>query len=168
VVGKIVQINISSGGVPKRPIEEAHMTFDRVAGDDWRHKDIHGGPDRAVLMIAVETIEALQRDGYPVFNGALGENLTTRGIDYREIRYGDRFRIGTGVVLEVTKRRAPCRTLTVYGADIGKALFDKEANAHDASSVKWGQAGFYCKVIAEGVVRPGDTIEWNRERVVHE
>jgi MOSC domain-containing protein YiiM len=119
-------------------------------------------------MIAVETIEALQRDGYPVFNGALGENLTTRGIDYREIRYGDRFRIGTGVVLEVTKRRAPCRTLTVYGADIGKALFDKEANAHDASSVKWGQAGFYCKVIAEGVVRPGDTIEWNRERVVHE
>lgn len=167
VSGEIVQVNVSHGGIPKLPVDGARVTFERVIGDDWRNKEIHGGPDRAVLILAEETIEALRRDGYPVFNGALGENLTTRGIVYGDIRYGDRFRISTGVVLEVTRRRAPCRTLTVYGADIGKALFDKESNVHDTSSVKWGRAGFYCKVIDEGIVRPGDAVEWIRKRILH-
>src|ERR1017187_4431068 len=30
--------------------------------------------------------------GYPVFFGAMGENLTTRGIDVRRLRIGDRLR----------------------------------------------------------------------------
>jgi hypothetical protein len=39
-------------------------------------------------------VEELQRSGYPVEFGSLGENLTTRGIDVHDLRIGDRMRAG--------------------------------------------------------------------------
>ena len=45
------------------------------------HPDIHGGPRQAVLLIDADTVDELVARGYPVGYGALGENLTTSGID---------------------------------------------------------------------------------------
>jgi MOSC domain-containing protein YiiM len=128
-----------------------------VEGDRQAHPGIHGGPRQAVLLIAAEVVEELQRRGYPVVFGSLGENLTTRGIDVRELRIGDRLRAG-GALLEITKPRGPCSQLDVYGPRIKKEIHDKRVEARDPTSRHWGMSGFYLSVIEPGPVAPGDII----------
>ena len=128
-----------------------------LKGDSHAHPDIHGGPRQAVLLITAEGIEELAALGFPLTYGSLGENLTTRGIGRREWRAGQRWRIGAEVVIEITKRRAPCQTLNAYPG-IQAAIFDALAEAGDPSSPKWGLSGFYASVVQPGVIRPGDEI----------
>jgi len=155
--GKIIQINISRGGVPKRPIPEAIVTPLGLEGDSWTHPEIHGGPRQAVLLIAAETIEQLTARGYPLYPGALGENLTTRGLDRTQLRLGQRLRVGP-VLLELTKVRVPCATLDVYGPPIKQEIYDKKVKAGDPTSPRWGMSGFYAAVIEPGTVRVNDII----------
>jgi MOSC domain-containing protein YiiM len=158
VTGSIVQINISPGGVPKRPIAEAEVTPVGIVGDSWAHPQIHGGPNQAVLLITSEGIGQLIAQGYPVFPGALGENLTTIGLDRRQMRIGQRYRVGE-VMLEITKMRAPCTTLDVYGSSIKQAVYDARVRDSDASTPRWGLAGFYARVLRSGFIRTKDIIE---------
>src|SRR5271166_1708889 len=145
MTGSIVQINISPGGIPKRSIPEASVTATGIQGDSWAHPEVHGGPNQALLLIASEAIDELVAQGFPLFPGALGENLTTLGLDRRQMRAGQRYRAGE-VFIELTKPRAPCATLNVYGPGIQHAIFDAQINAGDASSPRWGLSGFYARV----------------------
>jgi MOSC domain-containing protein YiiM len=156
--GSIVQISVSPGGVPKRAIPEAEVTPQGIRGDLWAHPQIHGGPNQALLLITSEGLDELIAQGYPVFAGALGENLTTAGLDRRQMRIGQRYRTG-GVMLEITKMRSPCTTLDVYGPSIKQAVYDAQVHASDASSPRWGLAGFYARVLRSGFIHPKDIIE---------
>jgi len=157
MTGSIVQINVSPGGIPKRPIAEATVTPDGILGDSWAHPQIHGGPDQALLLIASEAIAELVAQGFPLYPGALGENLTTLGLDRRRMRVGQRYRAGA-VTLELTRLRAPCATLLVHGPGIQRAVYDPQVHAGDPSSPRWGLAGFYARVLNSGIVRPRDII----------
>ena len=108
-------------------------------------------------MITSEGLDELIAQGYPVFAGAMGENLTTSGLNRRQMRPGQRFRVGE-VMLEITRLRVPCTTLDVYGPSIKQAVYDPDVKAGDASSPRWGLAGFYLRVVHSGTVRPGDII----------
>jgi MOSC domain-containing protein YiiM len=155
--GSIIQISISPGGIPKRPISEALITPEGIRGDRWSHPDIHGGPNQALLIITSEGIDELGAQGFALYPGALGENLTTLGLDRRQFRAGQRYRAGD-VLLETTKRRAPCSALNVYGTAIQRAVFDPQVKAGDAASPRWGLSGFYARVLTSGTLRPGDPI----------
>ena len=157
MTGVILQINVSPGGLPKRPISEAAVTVQGILGDGWSHPDIHGSPNQAVLLMTAEGIDELLAQGYPLFPGALGENLTVRGLDRRQMRVGQRYRIGE-VCLELTKLRGPCTALHVYGSDIVKAVYDQQVKAGDPSSPRWGLGGFYARVLKMGTMRPHDII----------
>jgi len=157
VSGSIVQINISRGGVPKLPLVEARVTPLGIEGDGHAHPEIHGGPKMALLWICEEAIDELKTLGYPLYAGALGENLTTRGVDRRGLRIGQRWRAG-GVVMELTKVRAPCQTIQVYGPDIGQAVYDQSVKTGDWSSPRWGLSGFYAAVVRPGPIRAGDSL----------
>jgi len=82
MIGTIVQVNVSSGGIPKRAVPSAVLTEAGIAGDSWRYP-FHGGRRKAVLLITSEGIDELVSQGFALFPGALGENFTTRGIDRR-------------------------------------------------------------------------------------
>jgi MOSC domain-containing protein YiiM len=138
-------------------VAEAVVTPLGIRGDSHDHPQIHG-PRKALLLMAMETIEQLKARGYPLFAGALGENITMRGIDPKQLRAGHQFRLGTAVI-ELTKLRVPCATLDVYGPEIRGEIFDAQVKAGDAASPRWGMSGFYAKVLADGLVRPGDPIE---------
>jgi len=157
VQGSIVQVNISPGGLPKRPIAEGWITPLGVEGDRHAHPQIHGGPQKAILIIAAEVVDSLTERGYPLFYGAMGENITTRGIEIRDIRMGDQFRVG-GAVLEITQPRGPCSALDVYGATLKADVYDQKVKQRDHSSPRWGMSGFYASVISPGPVGPGDII----------
>jgi len=155
--GSIVQVSISLGGLPKRTISGGLITPLGIKGDLHAHPAIHGGPRKAILMVASEVIDALVARGYPLFYGGLGENLTTRGITFRDIRIGDRLRAG-GATLEITTPRDPCSGLDIYGPSLKLEISDERVRALDHTSPRWGMSGFYASVVAPGPVRPDDII----------
>jgi MOSC domain-containing protein YiiM len=157
MVGTILQVNTSLGGLPKRPISEAFINPLGIEGDRHAHPEIHGGERQAVLILASEAIDDLIARGYPLFYGALGENLTTRGLTIRDIRIGDQIRAG-GALLEITKPRGPCSQLDIYGDKLKYEIYDQRVKERDPSSPRWGLSGFYASVISPGPVGPGDII----------
>lgn len=155
--GTIVQVNISPGGLPKRPIEEGLITPLGIEGDLHAHPGIHGGPLQAILIVAAEVVDELTQQGYPLFYGAMGENLTTLGLSIRDLRIGDQLRAG-GAVLEITKPRGPCSALDVYGESLKRDVYDSRVKQRDPSSPRWGMSGLYASVVRPGPVRAGDPI----------
>lgn len=155
--GAILQINVSRGGVPKRAIPSGDVTALGIAGDECAHPGIHGGPQQALLLITSEGIAELTALGFPLYPGALGENLTSSGLDRRGLRIGQRYRVGA-IIIELTKVREPCAQLNIYGPGIQKAVYDVRVQAGDPHSPRWGLGGFYASVIQPGTIRPGDPI----------
>lgn len=148
--GTIVQVSISKGGVPKLPILEGMVTELGIAGDGHDNPDIHGGPERALCLFAIERIEAMAAEGHPIAAGSAGENITTRGIDWDLVVPGARLRLGD-VLVEVTRYTTPCKTNARWfkGGDFNRMhqnLFP-------------GFSRTYARVIEGGVVRPGDRVE---------
>ena len=119
--GRLYQINIGSGGVPKHPVREVEVLLEKVTGDDWNwsHEKIqengkpgkHGGQGKAICLYSAECLERLKKQGFQVFPGALGENFTTEGIDYHLIRIGDVYKVGSEVQICITSIRTPCSTI---------------------------------------------------------
>jgi MOSC domain-containing protein YiiM len=163
LLGEVVQINISPGGLPKFPVSEGLISTFGIEGDVQAHPKIHGGPRKAILLIASEVVDELAARGYPVFYGALGENLTTRGIPIRDLRIGDRLRAGDAL-LEITQPRGPCTALDAFGESLKTEVYDTRVKALDPESPRWGMSGFYARVIEEGVVRVLDTVLLRRAR----
>jgi MOSC domain-containing protein YiiM len=144
-VGVVVQVSVSEGGVPKRATESGRVGRLGIAGDKHLYS-LHGGPRKALLLMAAEVIETLRDEGFPVYFGALGENLTVSGLPYAEWRSGQKYRVGTALI-ELTETRATCRKLNPYGSGIQKRI------SHP------GESGFYAAVLEEGVIRAGDRIQ---------
>ncbi len=155
MAASIFQINVSLGGVPKYPIPEAVVTPLGLEGDRCAHPNIHGGPHQALLLITKEAIDDLAARGYAISPGSLGENLTTLGLDRKTLRAGQRYRLGQEVIIELTKPRAPCGTLDLYGASLRNEVYDARVKAGDASSERWGIGGFYASVVQGGELLPG-------------
>ena len=121
-----------------------------LAGDavcDLRH---HGGNDQAVYAVAREDLDDWGRElGRPLASGSFGENLTTEGLDVSGARIGERWRVGSEVVLEVTCGRVPCRT---FQGHLGEQRWVKRFTQK-------GAPGAYLRVIEPGEIRAGDPIE---------
>lgn len=143
--------------MPKRPIPDGLVTPLGFEGDLHAHPALHGGPLKAVLLMTSEGIDELKESGFPVYYGALGENITTRGLDRRVLRVGQRWRIGQ-VVVNLTKVRVPCATIDVYGPAIKEAIYDQKVKTGDPSSPRWGLSGFYASIVLPGSIRTGDPI----------
>jgi MOSC domain-containing protein YiiM len=149
--GRIVQVSISAGGVPKLPIVEGLVTEQGIVGDGHNQPPtVHGGPERALCLFALERIEALAAEGHPIFAGAAGENVTTEGIDWSSVVPGTVLRLGSEVVIEVTRYTTPCRTNARWfaGGDFNRM--------HQNLFPGWSRV--YARVLAGGPIRPGDEI----------
>lgn len=148
--GTIVAINISRGGVPKRPVLQTVVDAVGLAGDGHDHPQYHGGPDRAVCLWASEIIEALAREGHPIFPGAAGENVTTRGLDWALVVPGARLRLGDEVTIEITDFAVPCKANRPWFNDGDFKRMSQKKHP--------GQSRVYARVLTGGALRPGDAI----------
>lgn len=148
--GRLVQVNVSDGGVPKLPVPTARVTRAGVEGDRQNEATVHGGPHRAVSLLGIEAIGRVAAEGNPIGPGTTGENLTVAGFDVSLLPLGTRLHIGEELVLEISGRANPCRTIRHSFAShrFGRL----SAVAHPADS------RMYARVVVEGFVRPGDPI----------
>jgi MOSC domain-containing protein YiiM len=149
--GRIFQINISQGGVPKLAVLEAEVAVLGLLGDQQRNLEVHGGPERAVCLYSLENIVALQAEGHPVFPGAQGENLTLAGIDWNQCTPGRRLQIGSQVMLEITRYTQPCNNL--------RPFFLAQDYSRVAQSRHPGWSRVYTRVLQGGVVRVSDPVK---------
>ena len=149
--GIVYQINVSPGGVPKRPIAEGVITPGGVLGDRQADLRAHGGPRRAVCLYPLELIEALAAEGHDVIPGHFGENITTSGLNWRLVLPGCRLRLGDDVLLEITEYTTPCWKQAQWFTD---GDFSRLSAANHP-----GQARVYAKVIESGSIAPGAKIE---------
>jgi MOSC domain-containing protein YiiM len=146
--GRIVQINVSPGGVPKRPVARARVTRLGIEGDGHRNTEHHGGPDRALCLFSVEQIEALRAEGHPVEPGALGENVTLAGLDWAEVQPDDFFRLGEEVLVQVTRFTSPCFKV--------RAAFLDGAYSRVSQKRHRGWSRVYARVLMPGEIAAGD------------
>lgn len=150
MTGRIFQLNISSGGVPKLPVREAHVDRLGLAGDEHAHPKVHGGPDRAVCLLALELIQRLQAEGHPIWPGSTGENVTVSGLDYMAFAVGMRLALGDELVVQLTRATEPCKFIAGSFSDSNFRRLDHEKQP--------GITRWYARVEREGTIRVGQPI----------
>jgi MOSC domain-containing protein YiiM len=119
-------------------------------GDRQADLSVHGGPSKAVYAYPSEHYEYWKHE-LPEMRlpwGMFGENFTTAGLFESELNIGDKFRVGSAIVM-VTEPRMPCYKLGIRfdRSDIVKRFLASE------------RTGFYFSVLQEGEVGVGDPIE---------
>jgi MOSC domain-containing protein YiiM len=143
--GRFVRTGIFKDPVPG-PVTVRKLNLD---GDAQADLTVHGGPDKAVYAYPADHYTDWQallgRDLSP---GAFGENLTTEDLIEEHVHIGDKFRIGTALLV-VTQPRMPCFKLGLKFGDVGMIK----------TFLKVGRPGIYFAVVEEGVVAAGDLIE---------
>ena len=107
---------------------------------------------RQVHLIHRELLDEVDADGFTVPPGAMGENITTSGVDLLSLPVGA-LRFGDAVV-EVTGLRNPCLQIDGYEAGLMKRMVGRD---EDGNVVR--RAGVMSVVVEGGVVRPGDPID---------
>jgi MOSC domain-containing protein YiiM len=151
--GRVHQVNVSRGGVPKLPVAGTQVRRLGLDGDGHTEPEpIHGGELQAVSLYCVEAIARVAADGHQAFPGAYGENLTLEGIEWSTLGPGDRLAIGAGgLLVELTKYAAPCQTIAHWFIDRQIARISPKIHPEDA---RW-----YARVIVEGRVGTSDAVE---------
>ena len=138
-------------GIFKNAVEgRVMLRTTNLDGDRQADLSVHGGPNKAVYCYP--------REHYPPWNadlpdpartwGAFGENFTTEDLLETDVSIGDRYRIGSAVVM-VTTPRLPCFKLA--------AKFQRDDMIE--RFVRSGRCGYYFSVIEEGEVGAGDEFE---------
>lgn len=119
-------------------------------GDRQADLSVHGGPTKAVYAYPCEHYEYWKRE-FPEMKlpwGMFGENFTTAGLLESELNIGDKFQVGSAIVM-VTEPRLPCYKL---GIKFGRTDIVKRFLASQ-------RTGFYFAVLREGDVGAADRIE---------
>jgi len=109
---------------------------------------------RQVHLIHAELHDELRAAGFVLSPGAIGENITTRGIDLLALPRGTHLHIGRSAIIEVTGLRNPCRQIEAFQPGLLAALLPRDEMGNPV--LKSGIMGI---ILLGGEVRPGDAIE---------
>ena len=140
-----------SSGIFKEPVAGRVMLRTlNLDGDRQADLSVHGGPSKAVYAYPSEHYDYWTHE-FPEMKlpwGMFGENFTTAGLLETEVNVGDKFRVGSAIVM-ATEPRMPCYKLGIRFArsDIIKRFLASE------------RTGFYFAVLQEGEIEAGDPIE---------
>ncbi len=159
--GKIVRLSIKNHdkfketghvGLPKMEVPEAEITVAGVADDynHYRKTRNDNTPNHAVLIMTTDMMEQLEKEGWPVRPGDLGENLTVEGLAYDFFEVGKKFLAGE-VQLEITQKCAPCNNLSALP-------YVGEEKVMEFIETMKNRRGWYAKVLKEGIVKKNDSI----------
>lgn len=138
-------------GIFKEPVAGRVMLRTlNLDGDRQADLSVHGGASKAAYAYPSEHYEYWKQE-FPEMKlpwGMFGENFTTAGLFEIELNIGDKFEVGSAVVM-VTEPRLPCYKL---GIKFGRADIVRRFLASE-------RTGFYFAVLQEGEVGVGDQIK---------
>ncbi|SHK98273.1 MOSC domain-containing protein [Desulforamulus aeronauticus] len=141
-MGKIVAVCTSpKKGMRKKNVGEGTLVIEHGIQGDAHVGDWH----RQVSLLALESIEKMQKMGLDVKPGDFAENLTTEGIDLVSLPVGTKLKIGEQALGEVTQIGKECHTRCAIYYQAGDCVMPKE--------------GIFIRVLEGGQVKVGDSIE---------
>jgi MOSC domain-containing protein YiiM len=108
---------------------------------------------RQVHLIHAELHQELRHAGFNVSTGDMGENVTTQGIDLLALPTGTHLHLGNTAIIEVTGLRNPCVQLDNFQSGLMGAALGRDEHGELIR-----KAGIMGIVLADGEVKPGDTI----------
>lgn len=108
---------------------------------------------RQAHLIHAELHDELRAAGFQVVAGAMGENITTRGIDLLGLPAGARLHLGRDATIEITGLRNPCAQLDRIQDGLLAAVLDRDDQGNVVR-----KAGVMAIVLTGGVVQTGDPI----------
>ena len=132
---------------------DAHMG-ETVQHRSRKARDPHQVNLRQVHLMHGELLDELQTAGFEVYPGAMGENVTTRGVDLLGLPTGTRLAIGDDAVVEVTGLRNPCAQLDNFQKGLLAAVLDKDEQGNVIR-----KSGIMGIVIEGGAITPDDEIQ---------
>lgn len=138
-------------GIFKQPVSGAvQLRTLNLDGDRQADLSVHGGPHKAVYAYPSEHYPDWRRElpGVDLPWGMFGENFTTTGLAEDELHVGDRFQIGSSIVM-VRQPRTPCYKLA--------AKFQRDDMLE--RFLLSGRSGFYFSVEQEGSVAADDVFQ---------
>jgi MOSC domain-containing protein YiiM len=138
-------------GIFKKPVAgRIALHTLNLDGDRQADLSVHGGPYKAVYGYPSEHYVYWRRElpDAKLPWGGFGENFTTQGIGEEELHVGDRYRIGSAILM-VRQPRMPCYKLA--------AKFRRDDMIE--RFLHSGRSGFYFSVEQEGDVGEGDFCE---------
>jgi MOSC domain-containing protein YiiM len=138
-------------GIVKKPVSgPVELRTLNLDGDRQADLSVHGGPYKAVYAYPSEHYPDWRRElpGIDLPWGMFGENFTTSGLSEDDLHIGDRFQIGSAIVM-VRQPRNPCYKLA--------ARFQRDDILE--RFLLSGRSGAYFSVEREGTVAAGDAIE---------
>lgn len=167
-MGKVISVNTGEAaiikingkeyktGIYKNPIEGAiHVGKNGVDKDTVVDTRVHGGIDKAVYLYPSEHYE-YWKNFYPELEwqwGMFGENISTEGLIEMHAHIGSVYKIGEAIV-QVSQPRQPCFKL---GVRFGNPAIVKQFKESPF-------AGIYMRVLEEGKIKTGDSIELIEEK----
>ncbi|GAB3964246.1 MOSC domain-containing protein [Streptomyces sparsus] len=131
---------------------------DSHAGVTVQHRSrVAQNPDqpnlRQVHFLHEELFTEVAAAGFVLEPGALGENITTRGLDLLALGTGTLLRLGPDAVVEITGLRNPCRQIDAFQPGLLERVVGR-----DESGELLRRAGIMGVVLTDGEVMPGDPI----------
>lgn len=148
--GRIFQLNVSPGGVPKLAIQQGLVHQLGMVGDAHRFPKIHGGPERALCLFSLDRILELQEEGHPIFPGAVGENVTVAGLNWNDLQPGVRLALGDEVEVELTTYTKPCNTILPYFVEGDFHRINQQLHP--------GYSRIYARILRNGTLRVGQQV----------
>ncbi|MEA1882807.1 MAG: MOSC domain-containing protein [Candidatus Marinimicrobia bacterium] len=136
-------------GLPKMSANQVKINKSGLEGDynRWRRKKKKNDPHMAVLIISTDVLSELNKEGWPVRPGDLGENLTVANIDYETIAPGQKYSLGE-VEIEISFMCEPCTNL--YNLP-----YVGEKRGPEFMKTLVNRRGWYARVLKESSVSVG-------------
>jgi MOSC domain-containing protein YiiM len=138
-------------GIYKKPTNvPIYLDKENVRGDEVSDLKVHGGEFKACYLFSTDQYP-YWKDLYPNLEwtyGMLGENVTVKGLNEKQLYIGDIFKLGEALV-QITQPREPCFK---FAFKFGTEYVLQQFIAH-------GYSGTYLRVLKEGEVKTGDRFE---------
>ena len=142
IKGRIKAISISEKkGMRKKNVPEAELEVGHgIIGD------AHAGNwHRQISLLSFESISEVVAQGVKVSPGDFAENITTEGIDLKQIKVGDKILLGMDTAIEITQIGKKCHSKCEIFKQLGDCIMPRD--------------GLFAKVIKSGSIKTGDEIE---------
>ena len=108
--------------------------------------DAHAeGGIRQLSLLSLASINKMIAMGAAVQPGDFAENLTVDGLEVMTLPVGTRLRVGQDVLLEITQIGKTCHKGCAIRELVGDCVMPRE--------------GVFARILQEGVVKVGDTVE---------
>ena len=146
-MGKIVAICISKKkGVQKKDIKRCKLIENHGLDGDAHAGSWH----RQVSLLSKEARLVMENKGAKLDAGDFGENVLTEGIDFANIKVGNKLRLGKDAMVRITQIGKKCHDRCSIYYQVGDCIMPRE--------------GIFAEVLKGGIIKINDDIEFLNDK----